>query len=140
MLNEIKQSITDKLTALFPPEEGYALFDETVPEGSGSEKPYFLLLLTKQTYSKKLKDTYQSTLSFDLGYHSNLDIAENKKDLMRVQEILIRSFDSAGTYRIRNKSAQITEQVLHVTFDISYSEMKVEDAVSMQQIEATTNI
>lgn len=138
MLNEIKQSITDKLTAFFPPEEGYAICDEAVPEGS--EKPYFLILLSKQTYSKKLKDKYQSTLSFDLGYYSNLDIAENKKDLMRIQEILIRSFDSAGTYRIRNKSAQITEQVLHVTFDISYSEMKVEEAVSMQQIEATTNI
>ena len=138
MLNEIKQSIKDNLTALFPPGEGYALFDETVPEGS--EKPYFLLLLTEQTYSKKLKNKYQSTLSFDLGYYSNLDIAENKKDLMRVQETLIRSFDSAGTYRVRNKSAQITEQVLHVTFDISYSEMKVEEAVSMQQIEATTNI
>ncbi|QOX63675.1 hypothetical protein FRZ06_10085 [Anoxybacterium hadale] len=138
MLNEIKQSIKDKLTALFPPEEGYALFDEKVPEGS--EKPYFLLLLTKQTYSKKLKNKYQSILYFDLGYYSNLDTAENKKDLMRVQEILVRSFDSAGTYRVRNKSAQIIEQVLHVTFDISYSEMKVEEAVSMQQIEATTSV
>ena len=138
MINDVKQAIVDKLSTLFPVADGYKVFDESAP--ADSTAPYFLIMITKQVYGKKLNTKYQSTLSFDLAYFSDKATTEIRADCCGVQEMILKAFDVVGAYRVRNKNAQITENVLHVTFDISYSEMKVEDITYMQQAETSTNI
>jgi len=138
MQNSVKQAIVDKLNALFPVANGYTVYDDNVPQGATT--PYFLILLTNQVNSKRLSTKYKSTLSFDLAYYSNKGTTEIRADCYGVQEIILRAFDLVGTYRVRNKAAKITDNVLHITFDISYSEMKDETLVYMQQAETTTNI
>ena len=41
------------------------------------------------------------------------------------------------TYKVTNKNARITDNVLHVTFDVKYSEIK--DTTEVQMSEQTTN-
>lgn len=138
MVNAVKQAIVDKLNALFPVADGYTVYDDNVPQDCTT--PYFLILLTKQVHSKRLNTKYKSTLSFDLAYYSNKGTTEIRADCYGVQEVILKAFDLVGTYRIKNKNTQITDNVLHITFDISYSEMKDETIVYMQQVETSANI
>ena len=131
MTNDVKSAITNKLMELYP--VGFAVFDEVVPEAAA--KPYFLISVTNQTYSKCIGNKNSSVLSLDITYHS--DQAAVRLDAISKQEILLRAFDSIDTYHVKNKAAKITDNVLHFTFDIQYFEMSLEEVTLMQQ--QTTN-
>ncbi len=57
-----------------------------------------------------------------------------------MQMSLLRNFDLAGKYRALNKKATITDNVLHFTFDINYSEIKTDVSEKMQKQQTNTNI
>lgn len=132
MISNIKQAIVNKLLELYP---DYTIYDEDVPQNF--KTPSFLISLIEQNYSKRLNNKYKSTLSFDIAYFSDVDSTEIKNDCLDVQIDLIRAFDLVGSYRVLNKQATITDDVLHVTFDINYSELKEEEFTKMQK--QTTN-
>lgn len=132
MISNIKQAIVNKLLELYP---DYTIYDEDVPQNF--KTPSFLISLIEQNYSKRLNNKYKSTLSFDIAYFSDEDSTEIKNDCLDVQIDLIRAFDLVGSYRVLNKQATITDDVLHITFDINYSELKEEEFVKMQK--QTTN-
>jgi len=136
MINEIKQSITSKLLATYP--EGFNVYDEDIPENYA--KPYFLITLTKQTYGKRLNNRFKSTLSFDIAYFSDKDSTGIKVDCWNVQQNLFRAFDKIDGCRISNKQAEIKDNVLHFTFDVSYSEIKEEICSKMQRKQAIIHI
>lgn len=135
MLSVIKEAIANKLIELYP--TGYEIYEETLPESY--IKPSFLVTITNQSYHKRLGNRYTSELSLDITYYS--DQTSIRLDCLRVQEELLRAFDFIGTFQVRNKIAKITDNVLHFTFDIIYSEKKEEQASSlMQQKQIITNI
>lgn len=134
MISDIKQAIVNKLKELYP---GYTVYDEDVPQNF--RKPSFLITVIEQDYSKRLNNRYRSSLSFDIAYFSDKK-TEIKGDCLLVQLNLLRSFDLIGTYRVKNKKANITDNVLHFTFDINYSEMKIEEFIKMQKQTTNTNI
>lgn len=135
MINSIKQAIVNKLTELYPIN---AIYDEDVPQNF--KTPSFLITLIDQDYNKKLNVNFKSLLSFDVAYFSNKENNEIKNDCLTVQLNLIRSFDLIGSYRILNKQTTITDNVLHFTFNINYSEIKVDVEIPMQTQQTNTNM
>jgi hypothetical protein len=137
MISEVKQAIVNKLAELYP-YPAYNIYDEGVPQNF--RKPSFLISLFEQDYSKRLSNKYQSLLSFDVAYFSDKGPNEIKADCHNVQLSLFRAFDLIGTYRVLNKQANITDNVLHFTFDINVSEIKEEESIKMQQQQTNTNL
>ncbi|SHH55002.1 hypothetical protein SAMN02745135_01171 [Caloranaerobacter azorensis DSM 13643] len=135
MINDVKQAIVNKLLELYP---DYIIYDEDIPQNF--KTPSFLISLIEQSYSKRLNNKYQSLLSFDIAYFSHKRKTEIKSDCLSVQLNLLREFDLIDTYRVLNKQATITDDVLHITFDINYSEIKEEEFVKMQKQTTNTNI
>ncbi len=135
MINEIKQAIVNKLLELYP---GYTIYDEDMPQDFSRQS--FLISITNQSYGKRFDNKYKSSVSFDIAYFSNKDAEEIITDCRDVQMSLLRNFDLAGQYRALNKKATITDNVLHFTFDINYSEIKTEVSEKMQKQETNTNI
>lgn len=134
MISEIKAAIINKLTELYP--TGYTIYDEELPEAPN--KPSFLITLTGQSYGKRLGNKFISELSFDITFYS--DQTAVRTDCIKLQEEILRAFDFIGTYQIRNKSAKITDNVLHFTFDIRYSEIQEEQSSIMQKQLIKTNL
>jgi hypothetical protein len=134
MISEIKAAIINKLSEIYP--AGYVIYDEELP-GTAS-RPSFLITLTGQSYGKRLRNKFTSELSFDIAFYSDQTAA--RTDCIRVQEDLLRAFDFVGTYQARNKNAKITDNVLHFTFDIRYSEVKEDQSSLMQQKQIITNL
>lgn len=133
MISEIKKAIAQKLTDLFPDCKRHA---DDIPQNF--EKPAFVVFAVDQDYSKRLNAKYKSRISFDIAYFS--DKPKIKSDCLAAQETLMRGFDYFGAFRAVNKNAQITDNVLHLTFDVNYSEMKAEDVTKMRTQETNTNI
>ena len=135
MINDIKQAIADKLEELYP---GYTLYDEDIPQNF--KTPSFLVTVIEQNYGKRLANKYNSTVSFDVAYFSDKGKNETNSDCHAVQVNLLRAFELVGTFRAQNLQATIVDNVLHVTFNVSYSELKIEEFAKMQTQATNTDI
>lgn len=136
MISEIRQAIMDKLAEILPAVTRRYL--DNVPQNF---KPSaFLLTVIDQEYGKRFSTKYKSTISFDLAYFSDAGTADIKSDCLAKQEVLMRGFDFVGTYKVLNKTARITDNVLHLLFDIRYSEMIPNTDPSMQSQVTNTTI
>lgn len=136
MISDVKQAIINKLLEVYP--TGYRRYDEDIPQNF--KPPAFLVSVIDQSYIKRSCNQYKGLLSFDVAYFSEKVTTEIKADCLRVQEDLLRAFDYVGTFKVLNKDARITDNVLHITFDIKYSEMKSEAFNPMQTQQINTNL
>lgn len=132
MISDVKEAIINKLEEIYP--TGYLIYDEVLPEIA--MKPSFLITVTKQSHSKRLGNKYISEVSFNIAYYSSQSAV--RVDCLNVQEELLRAFDYVGNFQVRNKVAQILDNVLHLTFVIRYCEQK-EDQPSIPMQQQTTN-
>jgi len=135
MINEIKQAIAQKIHEQYP---SSTIYDEDIPQNFTT--PSFLVTVIEQGYGKRLANKYNSTVSFDVAYFSNKGKNEIKSDCQAVQVDILRAFDFVGSFRIQNKQATIVDNVLHITFNVSYSELKIEEFAKMQTQTTKTNI
>ncbi len=135
MISEIKQAIVNKLLEMYPT---YTIYDEDVPQNF--KTPSFLLTLIEQNYGKRLDNKFTSTVSLDLAYFSDKEKSDIKSDCQAVQTNLLRAFDLLDTFRARNLQANITDNVLHITFNVNYSEIKIEEFAKMQTQTTNTNL
>lgn len=135
MVQTVKSAVVFKLKELYPT---VTIYDEDVPQNF--KKPSFQISLINQDYSKRLDIKYTSLLSFDLAYFSDKNVAFIKADCLEKQILLLRSFEFLDTFRILNKQANIVDNVLHITFDVKYSEIKNSIDVKMQKQETNTNL
>lgn len=135
MINEIKIAIAQKLKDLFPDCRRYT---DDIPQNF--KKPAFVIITIDQDYFKRLNTKFRGRIGFDIAYFSDKPKSEVKSDCLLVQDTLLRELDIFGTFKTVNKNARITDNVLHITFDVNYSETKVEPQVFMKTQETNTNI
>lgn len=135
MISDIKQAIAQKILELYPEA---TVYDEDIPQNF--KTPSFLVTVIEQGYGKRLANKFTSTVSLDLAYFSDKEKSDIKSDCHAVQVNIMRAFDLVGGFRIRNLQATIVDNVLHITFDVSYSELKIEEFVKMQTQTTNTNL
>lgn len=153
MISDIRNAIVYKLKELYPECKRHT---DDIPQKF--TKPAFVIFNVDQDYYKRLNNKYRGRITFDVSYFSDKSTPSIKSDCFEKQETLLRGFDYITSYktinkgkpdealmpneiyRVTNKNARVTDNVLHMTFDVNYSEMKVEDKVLMQTQETNTNI
>ena len=135
MINEIKQAIAQKIHEQYP---SATIYDEDIPQNF--KTPSFLVTVIEQSYGKRLANKYNSTVSFDVAYFSDKGKNEIKSDCQAVQVNLLRTLNTLDTFRVQNLQANITDNVLHITFDVSYSEIKTKEFAKMQKQTTNTNL
>jgi len=132
MINEIKQAIAQKILEQYP---SSTIYDEDIPQNF--KTPSFLVTVIEHSYGKRLANRYNSTVSFDVAYFSNKGKNETKSDCQAVQVNIMRAFELVGTFRAQNLQATIVDNVLHITFDVRYSEIKTGEEIPKMQAQAT---
>ena len=135
MISEIKQAIEQKIHEQYPEA---TIYDEDIPQNF--KTPSFLVTVIEQSYGKRLANKYNSTVSFDVAYFSDKGKNEVKSDCQAVQVDILRAFEFVGSFRIQNKQATIADNVLHITFNVNYSELKIEEFAKMQTQTTNTNL
>ena len=134
VIDATKNAITQKLKELYP---NCQVYTDNVPQNF--KTPAFVIYVIEQEYNKRIDNKYNGRISFDVAYFSDKGKNEIKSDCLEVQETLLREFDEVGEFRILNKNARITDNVLHITFNVSYSELKIEEFAKMQGQTTNTN-
>jgi len=132
MINDIKQAIAQKIHEQYP---SSTIYDEDIPQNF--KTPSFLVTVIEQSYGKRLANKYNSTVSFDVAYFSDKGKNETKSDCQAAQVNLLRAFELVGTFRVQNLQATIVDNVLHITFDVRYSEIKTGEEIPKMQAQAT---
>jgi hypothetical protein len=136
MISSIKAAIVAKLKELYPLIRRYT--DDDIPQNFA--KPSFYLSVFDQEYGNLLKNRHKGVISFDLAYHSDKELATIKSDCLLKQEELLRGLNLIGIFRASNKNARITDNVLHITFDVHYREKVIDNSEQMQSQTTNTNI
>lgn len=134
MVNSINQAIADKLNGLF---NNVTIYDEKVPQNF--KTPSFFISTYDQDYEKGISDRYRSTVSYDISYFPDSEYSLNN-EMYEVRSILLRKIRDLGPYRAINIKANITDDVLHIMFDVKYSEAAAISEIKMNKIETNTNI
>lgn len=101
--------------------------------------PSFLISVTDQDYRRLLRGSFAGKLSLDVQYFSgakSVDLKAIRADCVSMQETLLRGFNLIGRFRCVNKDTRITDNVLHFTFDVKYSERVT---VTDPQMQSVTN-
>lgn len=130
MIAKIKQELALKLKSLYPLA---TIYDEDIPQNF--KTPSFLITVIDQDYYKRIFNKYNSTLNIDIAYFSNKNKTEIKNDCLGVQQNLFRELDIVNSFRILDKQATITDNVLHLTCNIKYSEIKESEEIKMAKYE-----
>lgn len=134
MVNSINQAIADKLNGLF---NNVTIYDERVPQNF--KTPSFFISTYDQDYEKGISDRYRSMVSYDISYFPNSEYSINN-EMYEVRSILLRELRDLGSYRAINIKANITDDVLHIMFDVKYSETVAANEIKMSKIETNTSI
>lgn len=134
MVNSINQAIADKLNGLF---NNLTIYDEKVPQNF--KTPSFFISTYDQDYEKGISDRYRSTVSYDISYFPDSEYSLNN-EMYEVRSILLRKIRDLGAYRAINIKSNITDDVLHIMFDVKYSETVAVSEIKMNKIETNTNI
>jgi hypothetical protein len=135
MISDIQKAIDNALSTLYP---AYTLYNNYVPQKF--KTPSFRVRVFEHAYSKQLADTYKGVTSFDVAFFSALDAANIEADCLSVQETLMRGLDLCSGFRILNKDAKITDNVLHITLDVKYSERLTIPEIPMQSLDTNSSL
>jgi hypothetical protein len=120
MTDDIIAAVETQLKALNPAATVYRFY-----QPQNFKTPSFLISVTDQDYGRLLRGSFDSKLSLDVQYFSgakSVDIKATRADCFAMQETLLRGFNLISRFRCINKDARITDNVLHFTFDVKYSE------------------
>jgi hypothetical protein len=133
MVSSINEGIKNKLLSIYP---DITIYDEKVPQKF--KTPSFFISIYNQDYEKRLNEKYRSTVNYDISYFANDEYKNNEMYL--VQENLLREFRDIDTFRATNIRSTITDDVLHIMFDVKYSEILIVNYIKMNKLESNTDI
>lgn len=133
MIVDINKAIAKKLLSLYP---NITIYDEKVPQNF--KTPSFFISTYDQDYNKRLNNKYKSTINYDISYFPN-DIYKNN-EMYEVRTTLLREIRDLDEFRALNIKSNITDDVLHIMFDVNYSEIKISDEIKMQNIKVNENL
>lgn len=133
MIVDINKAIIRKLLSLYP---DITIYDEKIPQQF--ETPSFFISTYDQDYNKRINDKYNSTVNYDISYFPNTDYKNN--EMYKVRTILLRELRELEDFRAINIKSNITDEVLHIMFDVKYSEIKSKDEIKMRNIKLNENV
>lgn len=137
MISDIRTAILLKVQEAYSTSM-FTYYKDNVPQDF--VKPSFFIDIIDIKYNKRINNRYKGKASFDLAYFSDKAISDIKSDCLVVEETLLRLLDYAGTYKVINKDARITDNVLHISFDVNYSEMTTEEPTKIQSVTINMNL
>lgn len=94
------------------------------------KKDSFYIQVTDYEYGKCIGNRYSSAVSFDIAYFTasaNVDT-----DCRETAENVMRALDTVGIFHPVNVSSRVTDHVLHIMFDVKYSEIEETSFIAMR--------
>ena len=106
------------------------------------EFPCILVEIRETTAYRRLSERQRIIQNFDVQYFPGNESENRRKECEKVKQKMLRRFDVVSadgiSFYVRNKNASIVDDVLHLLFDVTYTEYEKKEIPKMEEM--NTNI
>ena len=116
------------------------IYRDNIPQNM--EFPCILVKITETTANRRLSERQRIKQNFDVQYFPGDESENRRKECEKVKQKMLRRFDVVSAdgifFYVRNKNASIVDDVLHLLFDVTYTEYEKKEIPKMEEM--NTNI
>ena len=116
------------------------IYRDNIPQNM--EFPCILVEITETTAKRRLSERQRIKQNFDVQYFPGNESENRRKECEKVKQKMLRRFDVVSadgiSFYVRNKNASIVDDVLHLLFDVTYTEYEEKEIPKMEEM--NTNI
>ena len=116
------------------------IYRDNIPQNM--EFPCILVEITDTTVNRRLSERQRIKQNFDVQYFPGDESENRRKECEKVKQKMLRRFDVVSadgiSFYVRNKNASIVDDVLHLLFDVTYTEYEKKEIPKMEEM--NTNI
>ena len=116
------------------------IYRDNIPQNM--EFPCILVKITETTANRRLSERQRNKQNFDVQYFPGDESENRRKECEKVKQKMLRRFDVVSAdgifFYVRNKNASIVDDVLHLLFDVTYTEYEKKEIPKMEEM--NTNI
>lgn len=116
------------------------VYRDNIPQNT--ELPFVLTLITNTESNRRLAGNQRVKQSFDVQYFPAAGIQDRRKECEKVKQEMLRRFDLISaddiSFYVREKNTNVTDDVLHFLFSVTYTEHK--EAAEPRMEEMKTNV
>ncbi len=116
------------------------IYRDNIPQNM--EFPCILVEIVETTAKRRLSERQRIKQNFDVQYFPGDESENRRKECEKVKQEMLRRFDVISaddiSFYVRSKSASIVDDVLHLMFDVTYTEYEEKEIPKMEEM--NTNI
>ena len=116
------------------------IYRDNIPQNM--EFPCILVEIMETTANRRLSERQRIKQNFDVQYFPGDESENRRKECEKVKQKMLRRFDVVSadgiSFYARNKNASIVDDVLHLLFDVTYTEYEKKEIPKMEEM--NTNI
>ena len=116
------------------------IYRDNIPQNM--EFPCILVEITETTVNRRLSERQRIKQNFDVQYFPGDESENRRRECEKVKQKMLRRFDVVSadgiSFYVRNKNASIVDDVLHLLFDVTYTEYEKKEIPKMEEM--NTNI
>ena len=102
------------------------------------EFPCVLVEIIETTANRRLAERQRIKQNFDVQYFPGDESENRRKECEKVKQEMLRRFDVISadgiSFYVRNKNASIVDDVLHLMFDVTYTEYEEKKIPKMEEM------
>lgn len=108
------------------------------------ELPFVLVLIIDTDVNRRLANQQRIKQSFDVQYFPGCGIQDRRKECEKVKQEMLRHFDVISadgiSFYVREKNANVTDDVLHFMFSVTYTECRQDAEPKMEELSANVEM
>ena len=116
------------------------IYRDNIPQNM--EFPCILVEIVETTANRRLSKRQRIKQNFDVQYFPGDESENRRKECEKVKQKMLRYFDVISadgiSFYVRSKNASIVDDVLHLMFDVTYTEYEKKEVPKMEEM--NTNI
>ena len=112
------------------------IYRDNIPQNM--EFPCILVEIVETTARRRLSERQRIKQNFDVQYFPGNESENRRKECEKVKQKMLRRFDVISadgiSFYVRSKSASIVDDVLHLMFDVTYTEYEEKEIPKMEEM------
>ena len=116
------------------------IYRDNIPQNM--EFPCIFVEIVETTAKRRLSERQRIKQNFDVQYFPGDESENRRKECEKVKQEMLRHFDvisaDSVSFYVRDKNASIVDDVLHLMFDVVYTEYEEKEIPKMEEM--NTNI
>lgn len=112
------------------------IYRDNIPQNM--EFPCILVEIVETTAKRRLSERQRIKQNFDVQYFPGDESENRRKECEKVKQEMLRRFDVISaddiSFYVRSKSAFIVADVLHLMFDVTYTEYEEKEIPKMEEM------